>query len=125
MMEMHEAGDVQLDKVGATSLSFWAEMLRRADKDFGALEAREYQHVKYENLVRDPVGTVKQVYASFGWAFTKAYEDKLVAYIAANKAERAKQASTGKAMHSYSLEQFGLDDAAIAKECAWYSKKFL
>jgi hypothetical protein len=43
---MHEAGDVQLDAIGATSLNFWAEMLRRADKDFDALAPGDFQHVK-------------------------------------------------------------------------------
>jgi hypothetical protein len=54
--------------------------------------------------VKDPVGTVKGIYATFGWDFTKDYEDKLVSYIAENKAARAANASTGKAMHSYVID---------------------
>ncbi len=113
-----------LDAVGRTSLSFWAEMLRRADRDFAsasASAASETLHVRYDELVADPIATVKRIYASFGWDFTPAYEGKLVEYIARNKAER-KAKGVG---HSYSLEQLGLSKTAVAAELSWYVEKYL
>lgn len=102
-------------------------MLRRADRDFSATAEASDQvsdsvvHVRYEDLVSDPVATVKRVYSNFGWSFTSAYEQKLVAYIAKNKSERKAKGVS----HSYSLEQFGLSREAVAAEVSWYTEKYL
>ncbi len=121
-----------LDEVGSTSLNFWAEMLRRADRDLGAGHAASAAaaegclHVRYENLVANPIEVVRGVYAHFGWDFTSAYEAKLEAYIAKNAAERkAKGAGANNALHSYSLAQFGLTKEKVAVEVKWYTDKYL
>jgi hypothetical protein len=67
---------VDLAAVGRTTLRFWGAMLKRADADLTAarpsgLKDQGHGHVKYEALVKDPVGTVRNLYRSFGWAFSK------------------------------------------------------
>ena len=53
------------------------------------------------------------------------YEERLEAYVAKNKEDRAKVAKKGGKFHAYSLEQFGLDGAAVEKEMQWYKDKYL
>jgi len=45
--------------------------------------------------------------------------------VAKNKEDRAKVAKKGGKFHAYSLEQFGLDEAAVEKEMQWYKDKYL
>jgi len=71
---------VDLSAVGRTTLSFWSAMLKRADADLSssssspnvaAKNSNTEGHVKYENLIKDPVGTIRELYRSFGWDFSK------------------------------------------------------
>jgi len=75
-----QAGDVDLSAVGRTTLSFWSAMLKRADADLSSsspnVAANKTNnsgegHVKYENLIKDPVGTIRELYRTFGWDFSK------------------------------------------------------
>lgn len=125
-------------------------MLQRADKDGKFCLVRKYHivccwyiylfivcvvselsksdntvgHVKYDSLIADPVGTVRDLYESFGWNFSAEYEGALHAYIKKNKEERAFNKSRS-AKHSYSLDQYGLSETDIAQQAGWYSKKYL
>jgi len=122
---------VALDEVGRTSLEFWAEMLKRADKDLQGLDLAKagdhplVQHVKYESVISDPVESVRKIYANFGWNFTPLYEAKLEAYIAKNKAERAKSAAKKVSAHNYSLGMYGLSSQAVSEKVKWYADKYL
>jgi hypothetical protein len=127
MIEMHDAGDIALDQVGRTTLDFWAYMLERADKDVSALgdSSNTVGHVKYNSLIADPVGTVRQLYNSFGWNFSPEYEQALEEYIAKNKEARNAASKARNSKHSYSLEQYALSEADIKKYTSFYSDKYL
>jgi hypothetical protein len=81
-------------------------------------------HVKYESLIADPVGTVRDLYKSFGWNFTAEYEAAIRSYIAKNKEEREANKSRAS-KHNYSLEQYGLSEADIASKTGWYCEKYI
>jgi hypothetical protein len=77
-----------------------------------ALRAREahpgrVHDVTYRELVGDPVGTARAIYARFGLPWEAEVEGRMQAWLAANP-----QGKHGR--HRYSLEQFGLDRAAVA-----------
>lgn len=73
--------------------------------------------VDYNELVKDPIGTTKKVYAHFGLEWTEKYETALGQFM--NKNPKDKH---GK--HSYSAEDFGLTDQDIRKRFAKYSTVF-
>ena len=69
--------------------------------------------VDYKELVSDPIGTTKKVYAHFGLEWTDAYEATLNQYMADNPKDKH-----GK--HHYSSENFGLTDEAIRERFSEY-----
>jgi hypothetical protein len=73
--------------------------------------------VYYDQLVADPVDTVRGIYDHYGLAWSGDYEEKLKGYVRDNP-----QGKHGK--HNYSPEDFGLTDIAIARRFAEYSERF-
>ena len=73
--------------------------------------------VYYEQLVADPVGTVKGVYDHFGLAWSDVYEQRLHAHVRENPREKYGR-------HRYASDNFGQTDAAIAKRFVIYSERF-
>ena len=122
---MHEGADIKLDELGRDTLNLWSEMIKRADHDMGHVDAKEKAHVTYTKLVSDPIGTVKGLYASFGWEYTEEYEKALKEYLAENKKKRSRTKGTAKKMHSYSLEQYALTGPIMDGAFSWYKSKYL
>lgn len=74
--------------------------------------------VTYENLIKDPIGTVKAIYKQFGWDFTSEYEQILVEYLRENKKKRElkkKEQSTDR-MHLYTPEEFSLTSQELCED---------
>lgn len=69
--------------------------------------------VNYKELVKDPIGTTKKVYAHFGLEWTDSYEKALGQFMYKNPKDKL-----GK--HSYSSEDFGLTDKGIRERFEQY-----
>ena len=89
--------------IGVEVTQRWAEGVRRAmavrNAD-GAARDR-FLDVEYRDLVRDPIATVRRIYACFDLGWTGDVEDNMQRFLAANP-----QYKHGK--HDYTLAQFGL-----------------
>lgn len=106
----------------------YENFLSRCADDLEA-SGRPTSHVTYNNLVKDPVQTVKDVYAQFNWAFTPEYEQILKNFLAEDAAKREnlkKQKSTSAAnLHHYSPEEFSLTAEELSTGAfADYIKRF-
>lgn len=102
------------------------EMARRwGDGLLRALEQREHDHlpadrfldVDYREIVREPIGTVRQIYTRFGRELGAGAEAAMREFLAANPKNK-------HGAHRYSLEAFGLDRAAQARRFADYRARF-
>jgi hypothetical protein len=87
-----------------------------------ALRAREAHpgrvfDVSYDALVRDPLGTVRAIYAHFGREMDPEMGPRMERWLAANPANKH-----GK--HHYDLAQFGLTREAVDREFADYQERF-
>jgi hypothetical protein len=126
--DMHEgSGEIRLDKLGANAFNFGAEWIKRADTFLGeAAESKHPRHnVMYTELIKDPVATVKNLYKQVGYDFTPEYEARLVSYIAENNAEREKLKKSGaKSLHTYTLEEYGLEKEQVEESLGWYKAKY-
>jgi len=69
--------------------------------------------IVYNNLVADPIGTVRAIYKEYGWEFTAEYEKILQEYLEENRKDRAKRAKGSSQLHSYDPEEFGLTDEGL------------
>ena len=76
-------------------------------------------HVRYPDMIADPIGTVRGIYRHFALPVSAEFESRMRAWIAdpANRPDRH-----GK--WTYSLERFGLDDGSIREMFADYRDRF-
>ena len=74
------------------------------------LPSDRYIEIRYENLIADPKGTVESIYQQFGIELGDAYQAWLT--------KETQKSREYKSTHSYSLQDFGLDEAVIAEEAA-------
>ena len=104
--------------VGATLGADQLDLLARGAALFAAARARHdggrFVDVQYEDLVRDPVGTVAGVYAAFDLPFT---DQVRAAVVAEGTASRAGPRAPA---HRYTLADFGLTGADVDARFADY-----
>lgn len=76
------------------------------------IEEANFQHVDsvYEKLIKDPIASVRKIYAKFHWPFTVEYEKILREFLAEDAKKRESQKKNRKAdkLHTYTPEEFGL-----------------
>lgn len=76
-------------------------------------------HLRFEELSKDPVATLRDVYARVGFDYSEGFEARMRAWLAdqANRPDRYGR-------YPYSLEPFGLEAKDIATAFAAYRKRF-
>jgi len=94
-----------------------AEHVRRPAAVKDALGEERIFDVHYGEMVRDPIATMKKVYAHLDDDFTSAAESAMHAWLAANPQDKF-----GK--HAYSLEQYSLSVAQLEPFYADYIARF-
>ncbi len=101
-----------LDKMVETNLR-QMELIYEKNKEKRQALNHTICDVDYKALVKDPLGTTKQVYAHFGLEWTADYEASLGQFINHNPKDKL-----GK--HRYAAEDFGWTDAGIRARFAEY-----
>jgi len=100
----------------------WEAMLEESICRVDAFRVAHPDHpildVQYDDLVRDPVGTVASIYASFDDALDAGTRDAMTEYAAAHP-----KGSLG--VHGYTLADYGLDAAEIRDRFADYVNRYV
>lgn len=81
------------------------------------VDPSRFLDVCYPDLVRDSVGVIREIYAYFGYAFSKEFEHRIVEWLDQNPKEK-------HGVHRYSLAQFGLTPGGVDSFFASYCEKF-
>ena len=84
-------------------------------------------HIRYADNVRDPVSVCRAVFARAGMTDprqTEEWERRVAAYLEKNKAERAAKRGKEKALHSYSLEDYGLTEQGVRERFKEYTDRY-
>ena len=86
----------------------------------GWLDDERLIHVRFDDLVRDPIAAMRGVYKKGDLGFSQGYEDRMRQWLTspANAGDRHQK-------YLYSLEQFDLDPADIRKKFAAYYERFV
>lgn len=96
----------------------WTDVVVDAVGRVGAFRRREgddrFVDVRYDDLVRDPLGVVRRIYTHFGDELSDEASRRMAAYVAANP-----QGVHGR--HHYTLEDLGLDRGALEARFSDYS----
>ena len=99
----------------------WADRWARALDGFLAVRERaaaaQFLDIDYEAIETSPLETVERVYAFLGWPLTDRARASMAAFLGANPKDK-------HGAHRYTLEQFGLDRAELARRFARYCERF-
>ncbi|MEI6251917.1 MAG: sulfotransferase [Mycobacteriaceae bacterium] len=93
--------------IGADALETWSRGLERFNAVRATANPAQFCDVDYFELIRDPIGTVANIYAHFGIELT---EDSLAAIEATD--EESKQGPRAP-KHTYSLADYGLTEDQV------------
>jgi hypothetical protein len=90
--------------VGQEATGRWADGMARAlaVRDSGRVPSGHFADVRYPDLMRDPIGTVRQLYRHFDLPWRPGFEERMRRFLAENPKDK-------HGRHSYSLAEFGLD----------------
>jgi hypothetical protein len=105
--------------VGRQQTELWAGHLERAlrARERTRDRAEQFFDVQFEDVAKDPIAVIERSYAHFAIPFHDATRQRMEAYLAANP--RGKHGA-----HRYSLEDFGLDRAALRPRFSDYCERF-
>lgn len=107
------------DVIGRTQLELWARGADAAMRTRVSADPARFCDVRYDDFVRDPLGTVASVYAHFGLPHPDA----------ARRAQQALHAESlggaARPAHRYDLAGFGLTEPAVRDRFAAYSERHL
>ena len=106
-------------RVGAEMTRRWADGLHRAlrVRDEGDVPANRFLDVRYTDLVRDPLGTVRLIYHHFDLVLTPAAKERMRRYLAQHPKDK-------HGRHSYTLAEFGLDPDEESARYRSYCQRF-
>ena len=113
--------------IGQNSKKIWSTAMKRAMEELDEAKTQgsvKTENVLYDDLISDPIGTIKQLYDSLGYNFSKEFETRLEEYIRMNKEERKKMQGAKKKLHSYSAEEYGLTNEELEEAFKEYHDKF-
>ena len=100
------------DVVGRDQLELWARGLDSFTAARGRHDPAQFYDVDYRDLVGDPLGTVRSIYAYFGLDLTEQAQDAMRAIHADNSTGHRRPA------HDYRLADFGLTDDQVDQRFA-------
>lgn len=117
-MTVSQSGAYVREQQGAHWSRRFADGMARLMTLRAELPADRFIDVQYRDTVTDPVGTGTRVLAAMGGAASAADRVAMQACVAGNAREK-------RPAHRYSAADFGLDDAVIARDFAFYSSVYL
>ncbi len=106
-------------EVGPECSQRWAGAIGKAlrSRDRGCAPAERFLDLYYVDLMADPVGSVRKVYARFDLPFPEGLQERISEFMRRNPKDKF-----GK--HRYSLEEFGLDIEEEKERYAAYRERF-
>jgi Sulfotransferase family len=95
----------------------WARALERAIAERAKREDR-FLDIHYADLVADPMGELRRIYAHAGLALTAEAEAQMQRWAVENERDR-------RPVHAYTLEEFGYTREGLRRDFAAYCERFL
>lgn len=108
---------VDLPAIAAEMIATFDLMIERQEAFRASHGTTAIFDISYRDQIRDPIGTMRRLYAHFDEPFTTATESGMEAVLARNP-----QGKHGK--HVYDLRDFGLTEAEVRTHFADYSARY-
>jgi hypothetical protein len=105
--------------IGKEMTERWTDGIYRAlrDRDAGCAPPARFFDVRYVDLTRDPIGTVRRIYTHYELPFMDVAEQRMRRFLADNPKDKH-----GK--HRYSLADFGLERERESERYRVYRERF-
>ncbi len=98
--------NVDPEQIGSVILDFWQHSLNKGMVEKHKLSDQQIVDVSYSNFIANPLSTIKNIYNRFGLDIDIETENKMEQYL-------INQRNIKKQKHSYSLEEYGLDEDKV------------
>lgn len=108
---------VDLQEIGQQWLNNLAKAIEKAMKVRQTANSEQFYDLDYQDLVSDPVGTVRRIYDYFDYSLSPEMENNMKAWIANHPQHKY-------GAHHYTLEQFGLDAEIVNARFSNYRERF-
>ena len=108
---------VEREELGPRQIELWAEGIDRGLAARDELGEGAFVDVFMDDLVRDPIGTMQQLYDRLGWPFSSDAERNMRAWLDENPRH-------GRGGHDPDPSELGLDPAAVRERFAAYRQRF-
>ena len=124
-----EVDSIDKKAIGQGVVDYTKTSLDRAEASLRKLEKKGASiiHIRYQDNVQDPSGTVTGILKQTGIIESsqdeQEYKEELAAYLTRNKATNDKVKSK-KGGHTYSLADYGLDEAGVRATFKPYTDKY-
>lgn len=104
----------QGDEIGSTQLELWSRGLRKFQESRTKYDPAQFIDIDYRDFVKDPIGTCAGIYTKFGIELTDG------ARTAMDEMHTESRSGDRKPVHKYTLEEYGLTEAAVDEAFAGY-----
>jgi hypothetical protein len=113
------AEPLDLTEIGREVMQSWTEGIERGMhvRHTGPVGAERFFDVNYQELLADPIGTVRQIYTHFDLPLTAEAEQRMRSHLTGNP-----QHKHGR--HAYDLKAFGLDGPSLDQRFRSYREFF-
>lgn len=99
-------------ELGQRVLQLFVESMNRSMQIDATVAPEHFIDVPFGDLTRNPIGTIREIYAKFGYRYTDQFDRDL---------HKRLQAGAGrKYRHTYTLERFGLSRAEVVAKSELY-----
>ena len=103
--------------VSREAIDYWSEVIDKFLRERDRLANERICDIQYDDIRRDPVGTVRRIYDYFGWSLSSQAEQRMRALVAS-------QAERNSANHRYDLSQFGANADNVLSVFGPYCERF-
>lgn len=117
----YEREDCDPLRLGNAMLSITELVLEKGMTDMNASKL-EKANVLYHDLIKDPIGVVKDIYQQFGWEYSTEYDKILHEFLEEDAKKRDKlktkynvPKATTQGLHTYSTEEYGVNKEVFRK----------
>jgi hypothetical protein len=113
-----EAEMMDTKAIARSAADFFGTGLERATESRRnpALD-RHFMDVDYRDTIRDPLGVLRRIYDHFGFDYTKEFEARVKAHVAAPR-------QTGHGQHHYDPNEFGIAELHLEDQFPRYRARF-
>jgi len=99
------------------AIHYWSDTMEKFLRERDRLTRNRICDVGYDQICRDPIGAVRQIYEHFGWPLSPDAEQRMRSLVAS-------QARRQSGNHRYHLSQFGSSADEILDAFAPYCQRF-